>query len=395
MKCPTNANGTVTKIGTSSVGTDLKPIKLVNGVPTAVSNDFVDTSSAQTITGEKDYRTSKLVSKETVQLYDDTPSSNRQFIPFNAQDSNSNWIAREEYWAYADGGVSLQTSLRKKISGTDRINTINQRILSDGRLYVTVPTRTYNAPNTSDVVTIGTLQSSTDVVHTSGNESITGVKTFSEKVIISNQKTLHFTESSNRAININVPSYTDRTANPTSKIDLDICRFQAGSSALALWNTIINTNGSRETKIGLHNGTALQWVVLKTNSLGGDVYATAPVRTYDASNTTDIVTIGSLQSSTDVVHTSGSETIAGEKTFTNNITVNSQFPRYIFKMSDVDIEHPVELQDRGNIRWLDKNGTEIGLLRFNTYADGSTQIQVKVRNADGTSKYISLAKGDP
>lgn len=46
-------DGSVTKVGTSNVGNDLKPIKLVNGVPTVVMNDFVDLPSAQAITGIK------------------------------------------------------------------------------------------------------------------------------------------------------------------------------------------------------------------------------------------------------------------------------------------------------------------------------------------------------
>ena len=46
-------DGSVSKIGTSNVGTDTKPIKLVGGVPTVVTNDLVDLPSAQTITGAK------------------------------------------------------------------------------------------------------------------------------------------------------------------------------------------------------------------------------------------------------------------------------------------------------------------------------------------------------
>ena len=37
--------------------------------------------------------------------------------------------------------------------------------------------RAYDTTHTEDIVTIGTLKVSTDVVHTSGNESISGVKT--------------------------------------------------------------------------------------------------------------------------------------------------------------------------------------------------------------------------
>ena len=46
-------DGSVSKIGTVNVGSDTKPIKLVGGVPTVVTNDLVDLPSAQTITGIK------------------------------------------------------------------------------------------------------------------------------------------------------------------------------------------------------------------------------------------------------------------------------------------------------------------------------------------------------
>ena len=51
-------NGTVTKIGTSTVGGDLKPVYLNAGVPTAVANDFVTVDTTQTITGSKTFTAS-------------------------------------------------------------------------------------------------------------------------------------------------------------------------------------------------------------------------------------------------------------------------------------------------------------------------------------------------
>ena len=92
--------------------------------------------------------------------------------------------------------------------------------------------------------------------------------------------------------------------------------------------------------------------------------------------------------------TGNQDPIAGQKTFTGNIGVKAQFGRYLFKMTDVDITNPSDMQDRGNIRWLDMNDVEIGSLRFNITADGRTFIQAKVRNSDGSNKYVILAGGD-
>lgn len=54
--------------------------------------------------------------------------------------------------------------------------------LSDGTGYMLAPTRTYNASNVNDVVTIGSLTANPSVVHTTGNESIAGVKTFNNTI---------------------------------------------------------------------------------------------------------------------------------------------------------------------------------------------------------------------
>ena len=95
-------DGSVTQIGTSNVGTDTKPIKLVGGVPTIVTNDLVDTATAQTVGGAKTYT-----------------------------------------------GQQIATGQRA-----------------------------YDPANTDDIATIGTLDAYAPMVRTTGNQNITGVKTF-------------------------------------------------------------------------------------------------------------------------------------------------------------------------------------------------------------------------
>lgn len=65
-------DGSVTKVGTSNVGSDTKPIKLVAGVPTAVTNDLVDLPSAQAITG------TKTVPLETTGVFSDQIASSNK-----------------------------------------------------------------------------------------------------------------------------------------------------------------------------------------------------------------------------------------------------------------------------------------------------------------------------
>lgn len=185
MKCPTNANGTVTKIGTSSVGTDLKPIKLVNGVPTAVSNDLVSTSGDQNIANKKTFTDqlkisvsgeNLLVLQDKRQDVTDTSSSQYWNTTQYTDKNNSKMAQISAYQGGAYRGLRFYTF--KPGGGNTEM-----QLLHDGTnnvSYVVAPNRTYNASNTTDVVTIGSLQSSTDVVHTSGNETIVGCKSHTE-----------------------------------------------------------------------------------------------------------------------------------------------------------------------------------------------------------------------
>ena len=66
--------------------------------------------------------------------------------------------------AYNPANLAQNGMLAVNVSNTDR--------------WATAPYRTYASSNTEDIVTIGSLVSNPSVVHTTGNESISGIKTF-------------------------------------------------------------------------------------------------------------------------------------------------------------------------------------------------------------------------
>ena len=175
-------NGSVTKIGTATVGGDLKPVYLNAGVPTAVANNFVDIASAQEITGRKTMVTpldnySLLFRSSTVARSDPVSSFTRlnQLQMTDKDGAGTGYIQN-----YLDGNGNLITNY-----GTASPNGTNREIrvvANNSEGYVTIPNRTYNPSNTSDVVTIGSLQASSDVVHRTGNEPVSGVKTFNDTI---------------------------------------------------------------------------------------------------------------------------------------------------------------------------------------------------------------------
>lgn len=96
-----------------------------------------------------------------------------------------------------------------------------------------------------------------------------------------------------------------------------------------------------------------------------------------------------------LIHKNGNETKTGNMTFEGALTHNREWPNLDNKLKNFDITtNTVEQADRGNINWFDKNGVSLGQLRFNILANGRTMLQMKVRNSDGTYKYVTLAIGD-
>ena len=160
-------DGSVTKIGTATVGGNLKPIYLNAGVPTAVANDLVDVSSAQTITNTKKLKSATSLGllpvsgrNDLIQYSDDTEAVRTNMIRFIPDTTNS-----MNFYTFAPGNNGLpEIGLIIKNNGSS--------------IWAEAHKRTYNPSNTDDIVTIGSLQASSDVVHRTGNETIDNTKTF-------------------------------------------------------------------------------------------------------------------------------------------------------------------------------------------------------------------------
>ena len=268
-------DGSVTKVGTANVGTDERPIKLVAGVPTAVTYDLVDAVHAQTIGGKKTFSAIPTILADRLVI----ESLGHKYIDF--RDLGDNSISAIQ--ADSSGLINIAPGL--KTGGTKAVT------LQD--------IRAYDASNTSDAVTIGSLQASTDVVHTTGNETIAGVKTI---------------KSSDAVVKYKITSIDETTAPSALKQGFPIDIYDTNDHRMGGIQYAQDTDRSRRIAFqirtnGSYNG---QMGLVRDNSTA-EIYGTTSYRTYNASNTSDIVTIGSLQASTDVVHITGNETITGYK----------------------------------------------------------------------------------
>lgn len=171
--------------GSGSIGSDVKPIKIVNGQAVAVTNDLVNVSSAQTITGLK---TINVPNNSTGQFIKNTrivfqnanipdistaPTTARtgQYIVFSTNETSVKNLGSITYAQNEDGSGYIDLLARRYT------NTNSQHLIlvsnATGGGYVTAPKRDYDPNNTSDVVTIGSLQQSSDVMHSAGNKNET------------------------------------------------------------------------------------------------------------------------------------------------------------------------------------------------------------------------------
>ena len=179
-------DGSVTKVGTANVGSDTKPTKLVGGVPTAVTNDLVDVSSAQTITEQKNFRRDDLniVLSNPNFVKGTIPSANK-WCTILFRDPNNvdmGYIGQVINTGTGDGEIRMRLYDYDKSHNS----TVSIHADHDGSKYMTVPYRTYNSANINDAVTIGSLASNPNVVHTTGNETIDNNKTFTGQIIANN-----------------------------------------------------------------------------------------------------------------------------------------------------------------------------------------------------------------
>ena len=177
-------DGSVTKVGTATVGGNLKPVYLNAGVPTAVANDFVDLPSAQTIAGVKTFTSNPVVSgtspgltlKNTDMDLNGDPSATKYNLTY-IRDKNNIEVGSYGVRKYTSGLTQWYTYIKK-----NSVNTILALSLTDSSAYMTGPSRTYDAGNIDDVVTIRLLDGYTPMVRTTNAQTISGIKTFNDHI---------------------------------------------------------------------------------------------------------------------------------------------------------------------------------------------------------------------
>ena len=199
----------------------------------------------------------------------------------------------------------------------------------------------YSKPNSSSAITtsdnlnaaIGKLEYKVDsyddsnYVHKINDETIQGIKTFSN---------VHSYTSENRvvlaSIELKHPDL-ERNVNPLtySRFAGLVILDKNATSDLDYVNRLAtlefgkDTDGTSYTYLKTYNPstTDRETAMLSVGWDSGIAYSRAPSTSSSRSNGNDIVTRDWIPNDTRIVHTTGSESIAGAKTFNNGITLNT------------------------------------------------------------------------
>ena len=188
--------------------------------------------------------------------------------------------------------------------------------------YATAPSTLATRSEGTDILTRNWIPNDTRIVHTTGDEEISGIKWFHEDIIVNLDiaKGGHTSATADQYRGIYI---TDNTATFNSYSHDK--RFGRVEFAYL-------RDGSTTAMFGAYKGTNSEAsTVFAGFDVNGIAYAMAPVTSASRTDTRDIVTRGWIPNDTRIVHTTGNETVAGEKTFTSGPIIVNNNPSITIK----------------------------------------------------------------
>lgn len=230
------------------------------------------------------------------------------------------------------------------------------------------------------------FQNEGSVVHTSGDESISGTKTFTTSTYMQGEDDMAFCIKSLNADNTATSQSVDTVGNyrvidKNNKIigDIRFNRMMNGSSIASIYARTYATG----TQSQYGDNAVLQVGITKD----GEQFTYAPKPdTTSSTSLNNIATVGWVNddtASTNVVHRSGTETISGDKTFTtysyfkhfilNKIDSNLEGGQINFEGADNEVNY-------GKNCWIDRYNGAIRIGGYNSSNVANNPLTVDIEN---------------
>lgn len=228
------------------------------------------------------------------------------------------------------------------------------------------------------------------MVRTTGNQNIAGVKTYTGKQIISYTNL----ELYNSALYAQSQGYD--LSSPPTYATRTLMQFYTGANLdqVASRDECALATGGNSRSIIVHSfssGDVDQTATFSVTSFrDGSACMRGPSRAYSAGNTTDIVNIALLDAYTPMVRTTGNQTKAGQLILQGG--QNEQ--RITVKSTNLDLNNPgAGTRNSSLISFTDVNDNWLAYFYVSQKSDKSTALIAWVRNADGSTKSVTIAEG--
>lgn len=283
--------------------------------------------------------------------------------------------------------VASSTNSNILLDNTDNLKVGDKVIDSDGVLFSITAIDSVNSTFTVGSALVD-LALDGNVVHTSGDETVGGIKTFSNDLIVANTDTTANTPNLSLR-NYNADRGTTETAVQT------IMFSDKNAKALTLLESRRISNGNTATNILCYNTD-------KNNNTvsGGVAIFKSQTETNFSPNADNSVTCGrplarwskvygieyyygnpSVEFSTKFVTTDTAQTISGNKTFSSNVNIynsdpTATTPNLYLKSSKIEISSQGNTTGDQNLTYLDKNNTTYAYVKGAIQSNGSA---VKIR----------------
>ena len=300
--------------------------------------------------------------------------------------------------------VASSTNSNALLDNTDNLKVGDKVIDSDGVLFSITAIDSVNSTFTIGTALVDLAQDS-DVVHKSGNETISGNKTFSSNVNVYNSDTSASTpnlifknsktsKGSTSETGSQLLKFVDK--NDNNLCDLESIVTSNGACELRLRSNTLDSNNQNVqtgvTLISSTNGskrfcpTSDNNVFLGANTLKWSrVYST---EYYYGSN--------NVEFSQKFVTTDTAQTVSGAKTFSSNVNVynsdsTTDTANIVLKNSKAERGSTTNIGEQ-NISFLDKDNAQIGNIKCEVDSSGVSTLTLQCTNSSNSSSGIRLRR---
>lgn len=301
-------------VGTNDNSDKVLTIAMANSLPS-----LVHSTGNETVAGIKTFCESPYINRyqASVNIQDNVKEMGvappqEIWNAINFMDKAKNVIGRVYHYSQTNGATGIKITTTNKVNDVNVTSTLQTLITSSGTPYATAPT-TPSSATSNEIATAN--WSIGEFVALRGDQTINGVKSFATAPIILGGRI--------RCVNPNLPNQSAPSSITYNHgIIFENAKYKEvgaifhqvnknDTAGILYLTTRSNGTGYKEARMGLYSMD------------DGSAYAFCPTLSDKADNSGKIATTSWISTADCIVHKTGNETVAGEKTYTSNPKIKS------------------------------------------------------------------------